>query len=448
MARAGGARELRRGLSTVASPEDPALPAMPTPAASPAPPASRADCAALDAADPLAGFRERFALPEGLIYLDGNSLGPLPHAARERLRAVAEEEWGRGLIRSWNAAGWIEAPARLGARIAPLIGAGADEVVVADSTSVNLYKLLVGALALRPGRRTILTETGNFPTDRYIAQGAVASLGGGHRIRSVAGEELAGALDEDTALLLLTQVDYRTGRLHDMAALTRAAHAAGALALWDLAHSAGALPVALEDCGVDLAVGCTYKYLNGGPGAPAFLYVARRWQDRIQSPLSGWMGHAEPFAFAPDYAPAPGIRRQLCGTPPILALAALEAALEIWAEVDLHALRRKSLALSEAFIALVESRCAGQGLALLTPREAAWRGSQVAWSQPEGYAIIQALIARGVIGDFRAPDVLRFGFAPLYLRFVDVWDAVEALREVLATRAWDRPEHKARAAVT
>jgi kynureninase len=411
-------------------------------------PLSRRDLGARDAADPLAPFRARFALPEGVIYLDGNSLGALPRETAGRVAAVVEEEWGRSLIRAWNRHGWIEAPRRIGNKIARLIGAGPGEVIVADSTSVNVFKALAAALELRPGRRTILTQTGNFPTDRYVADGLARLLGGGRRVRAVPADEIAGALDDDTAVLMLTHVDYRSGAMHDMAELTAAAHETGALVLWDLAHSAGALPVDLTAAGADLAVGCGYKYLNGGPGAPAFLYVARRHQDAINPPLAGWLGHARPFEFSDIYAPADGIQRHLGGTPVMLGMAALEVGVDMMLEVDMAALRAKSVALCEAFMALVETRCAGHGLTLASPRDAARRGSQICFAHPEGYPIMQALIAQGVIGDFRAPDILRFGFTPLYLRHVDVWDAVEILREILETRAWDRAEYRARAAVT
>lgn len=409
---------------------------------------SRADAVALDRGDELAGFRGRFALPAGVIYLDGNSLGPLPRATAPRLARLVEWEWGGDLIRSWTKHGWIDLPLRLGEKIGRLIGARPGEVVVADSTSINLFKLLAAALRLRPDRRVILSEPGNFPTDLYIARGLIELLGGRHELRLAEPGDLAAAIDEDVAVVSLTEVNYRTGRLHDMGALTRRAHDAGAVILWDLAHSAGALPVALARCDADLAVGCGYKYLNGGPGAPAFLYIAQRLHGEIRLPLTGWLGHAAPFAFEAPYRPAPGIARALVGTPPILSLAALEIGIDIALEADMGAVRRKSLALSRLFIDLVAQECAGSGLVLASPLLEAERGSQVSYAHPEGYAIMQALIARGVIGDFRDPDILRFGLTPLYLRFVDVWDAVQALREVLETSAWDRPEFKTRAAVT
>jgi len=408
----------------------------------------RPSCQALDHDDPLAAFRERFLLPEGAIYLDGNSLGALPKAVPGRVREVVAREWGEGLIRSWNAAHWIDLPRRVGDKIAPLIGAEPGEVVAADSTSVNLFKLLSAALELRKGRSVILSEADNFPTDLYVAEGVRDQLGRGHRLRLVAGEELVSAIDEEVAVVMATQVNFRTGFRHDLDAVTAAAHRQGALMLWDLSHSVGAMPVALGRADADLAVGCGYKYLNGGPGAPAFLYVHRDLQDRIRPPLSGWMGHREPFAFERDYAPAEGIARNLCGTPPILALAALDAALDLWRDVDLDALRRKSIALSELFIGLVEERCAGLGLTLATPRDAERRGSQVSLRHPEGYAVMQALIAEGVIGDFRSPDLLRFGFTPLYLRYVDVFDSAVALEKILRRQGWDRPEFRRRATVT
>jgi len=361
---------------------------------------------------------------------------------------VVGEEWGRGLIRSWNDAGWIEAPRRLGDKVAGLIGAEAGEVLVADSTSVNLFKLLAGAVRARPGRSVILSHADNFPADLYVAQGLCELLDGGCELRTVAPAELAGALDADVAVLMVTHVDYATGAVQDMAALSAAARGCGALSLWDLSHSTAALPVDLGGCGADLAVGCGYKYLNGGPGAPAFLYVARRLQETIRSPLRGWMGHAEPFAFEPGHRHAPGVQGFLCGTPPILGMAALEAALDLWLEVDLDAVRAKSVRLGDLLIRLVDERCAGLGLTVASPREGARRGSQVALRHPDGYRVVRALIDRGVVGDFRSPDIVRLGLAPLYLRHVDVWDAVETLREVLATRAHDRPEYAVRAAVT
>ncbi len=409
---------------------------------------TREACAALDAADPLAAWRERFVLPEGTIYLDGNSLGPLPKATEGLIQDVVRRQWGEDLITSWNRHGWVDLPQRLGAKIARLIGAKAHEVIVADSTSVNLFKLLATSLHLRHGRHLVVSEQTNFPTDLYVAQGLRDLLGERMELRLVASEEIEAALDDAPALLILSHVDYRTGRMHDMTRLTRAAHEAGALALWDLAHSAGAVPVDLAAADVDLAVGCGYKYLNGGPGAPAFLFAAERWHERVRQPITGWFGHARPFAFESAYDPAPGIARFLSGTPPILSLKALEAGVDLLLEVDQRALRQKAMALTDLFIRLFEERCAGFGFTIASPRAAHGRGAQVALRHPDGYPIIQALIARGVIGDFRTPDLLRFGFAPLYVRFVDVWDAVDALGAIMTEGSWDQPAFKQRAAVT
>ncbi|HET8748278.1 MAG TPA: kynureninase [Ramlibacter sp.] len=415
------------------------------------------DCRALDASDPLRPLRDLFLLPEGVIYLDGNSLGPLPKAAPERVARAVREEWGEGLIRSWNTAGWYELPRRLGDTIATLVGAGPGEVVATDSTSVNLFKVLSAALALcaadAPGRRTVVSERSNFPTDLYIAEGLCRERG--LELRLVEAEDIPAALDARTAVLMLTHVNYRTGAMHDMAAVTRAAHERGALVVWDLAHSAGAVEVDLHGADADFAIGCGYKYLNGGPGAPAFVWVHPRHAERFWQPLSGWWSHAAPFAFTPDYRPAAGIARYLCGTQPVLSMTALECGLETLLAAQplggMAALRRKSLALTDLFIRLVEERCAGNGLALVTPRDHAQRGSQVCLARDEGaYAIVQALIARGVIGDFRAgpPDILRFGFTPLYLGFEDVWNAVEQLREVLESGEWRRGEFNRKQAVT
>ena len=403
---------------------------------------------ALDAADPLRGCRDWFALPPELIYLDGNSLGALPRATPEAMRRVVTGEWGTDLIGSWNSHDWIGLPQRLGNRIAPLIGAGDGEVLVCDSTSVNLYKLIVAALAARPGRRTIVTEADNFPTDVYVAQGVMATMGQGHRLNAVAADALLQAIDSDTALLMLTHVHYASATLHDMAALTRAAQAAGALVLWDLSHSAGAVPVDLAGCNADLAVGCGYKYLNGGPGAPAFLYVAKRLQQQLATPLSGWMGHAAPFAFVQDYAPAEGIDRFLCGTPSVLAMAALEQGLALFERVDRAALFAKGRRLGDYYIALMEARCAAMGFTLASPRDGTLRGSHVSHAHPQAWPICRALAARGVVGDFRAPDMLRMGFAPLYTGFADVWHAVDVLADIMATGAWDDPRFHARATVT
>lgn len=390
---------------------------------------SRADLLALDEADELARFREKFVLPEGVIYLDGNSLGPLPRALPARIAQVVEREWGQTLIRSWTEHGWLKAPLSVGEKIGRLIGAAPGSTVLADATSVNLFKLLSAALELRPERRVILTEHGNFPTDLYIAHGLVGLLGRGHEVRAVA-DPLA-ALGPEVAVLMLTHVNYRNGALHDMAALTRAAHEVGALTLWDLSHSVGAVPLRIADDGVDLAVGCGYKYLNGGPGAPAFLTVAPQLQTEFHSPLTGWLGHAAPFDFASNYRPAPGIARAIVGTPPILSLAALEVGVDLMSEAPMEAIRAKSLRLADVFMAQMDEHCARHGFRLLTPREPERRGSQVAFAHPNGAAIMQALINHGVIGDFRAPDVLRFGLAPLYIRYVDLWDAVAVVDDVM-----------------
>jgi kynureninase len=408
----------------------------------------RETCLSFDQQDPLASLRDEFAVPEGVIYLDGNSLGAMPRQTLPRLTQVIAEEWGSGLIRSWNAAHWIDAPARIGDKIARLIGAKAGEVIVADSTSVNVFKLLAGALRLQPGRHFILTETANFPTDLYIAQGLIDLLGGNHALRIVARHELEAALDGSVAVVMLTHVDYATGEIHDMRRLTAAAQKVGALMLWDLSHSAGAVPVDLNASQVDLAVGCGYKYLNGGPGAPAYLFVAKGLQEAMQSPLSGWMGHAAPFAFEREYRPAPGISRQLTGSPPILSMLALEVAVDLWLRVDQKEARRKSMALGDLFIKQVDETCRDLDVEVVSAREAKIRGSQVSLRHKEGYRVMRALIDRGAIGDFRTPDLMRFGFAPLYTRYVDVFDAVGQLREVLTSRAWDRPEYANRFPVT
>lgn len=444
---------------------------------------------ARDAGDPLAALREQFALEQvdaqGIVYLDGNSLGVLPRATGDRVRQVIEDEWGVGLVRSWNSASWITLSQRIGDKIARLVGAEPGDVIVADSTSVNLYKVLSAAIAIvrpssqasarqarpspqasarqadAPERRRIVSEQTNFPTDLYIAD--TLARAHGLELMLVDEHEIAANLDDRLAILLLTHVNYRTGRMHRMAEVTRAAHEAGAIMIWDLAHSAGAMPVRLDGGGAiedapDFAVGCGYKYLNGGPGAPAFAWAhprhtARMDREAWRQPLSGWFGHAAPFAFTSDYQPGSGVSRFLCGTPPILSLAALECGVDTVLAADeyggLAEVRRKSVALTELFIELVESRCAGHGLALVTPRNPEERGSQVSFAHvTDGYAIMQALIARGVIGDFRAPDIARFGITPLYTRFVDVWDAVDRLEQVLASGEWRDPRFSVRAAVT
>jgi kynureninase len=393
-----------------------------------------------------AATKAMFDLPEGVIYLDGNSLGPMPKAAAARVARTVTEEWGQLLIRGWNKAGWMEMPARVGDRVAALIGAEPGSVVMGDTLSIKVYQALASALEMRPERRVILSDTGNFPSDLYMADGLVRTLGQGYALRTVAPEDVEDAIGPDVAVLMLTEVDYRTGRRHDMARLVAKAHAAGALVVWDLAHSAGAFPVHLARDGADFAVGCSYKYLNSGPGGPAFIYVAPRHQAAARPALSGWLGHAAPFAFDLDYRPGSGVERMRVGTPPILQLAALEAALDVWKGVDLNDLRAASLALQDRFIAGVEATC--PMLTLATPRRHEERGSQVSFRHPQGYAIMQALIAAGVIGDFRAPDILRFGFTPLYIGAEEVDRAVAVLADLMATGSWDRPEFHARARVT
>ena len=418
-------------------------------------------CQALDAQDPLRGLRDLFSLPSGTIYLDGNSLGVMPKTAPARVAEVVTQEWGTDLIQSWNKAGWFQMPQKMGDKIARLIGAHAGEVVATDSTSINLFKVLSAALNMAaedaPNRKRIVSERNNFPTDLYIAEALCKERG--YELILVEPEEIAASLTAEVAVLMLTHVNYRTGAMHDMAAVTAAAHAEGSLTVWDLAHSAGAVPVDLTGAKADYAVGCGYKYLNGGPGAPAFVWVNPLHAGRFWQPLAGWWGHAAPFAFTPDYQPAPGITRYQCGTQPMISLAALECGLDATLAAEplggMNALRKKSLALTDLFVQLVEERCAGFDMGLATPREHARRGSQVCLTKDEGaYAIVQALIARGVVGDYRAgdggrhKDILRFGFTPLYLGFVDVWNAVEHLRQVLETEEWKRPEFNQKHAVT
>ena len=426
---------------------------------------TRDDCQEADRRDPLAEHRDAFVLPDGVMYLDGNSLGALPRATAATVARVIEHEWGAQLIRAWNDAGWIDAPRRVGAKIARLIGALPHEVLCADSTSVNLFKVLGTALLLqaqRPQvsmreRRVILSERTNFPTDLYIAQGLADWLGDRYELRTVEFGEITAAIDDSVAVVLLTHVNYRTGAKHSLTSVTYRAQQAGSLMIWDLAHSAGAVPVDLNAARADFAVGCGYKYLNGGPGAPAFLYVADRHQKaiadlRFAHPLAGWMGHRAPFEFASGYEPARGIDRYGVGTPSILALAALECGVDTLLAAGMDAVRAKSVALTELFMRLVEEQCANLGLQLVTPRDASYRGSQVSLAHDGAWPVMQALIGRGIVGDYResavGPGILRFGFAPLYVRFVDVWDAVEALRDVLAARAWDTPEFRERKRVT
>ncbi len=390
--------------------------------------------------------RSLFYLPEGVIYLDGNSLGPLPLSAKARVAGLMTDEWGELLIKGWNKAGWMMMPRRIGDRVGKLVGAAGGTIVMGDTLSIKVYQALASAIDLAPERKVILSDSGNFPSDLYIAQGLIGSLGRGHELKIVEPEAVEAAIDETVAVVMLTEVDYRTGRLHDMKALTKKAHAAGAVTVWDLAHSAGALPIDLSGSEADFAVGCTYKYLNGGPGAPAFIYVAPRHADKIRPALSGWLGHEAPFAFDLDYRPGGGIDRMRVGTPPILGLAALDAALDAWDGVEMADLRRQSIKLCDLFIAEVERRC--PMLVLASPRDGTKRGSQISFLHPQGYAIMQALIARGVIGDFRAPDAIRFGFTPLYIGENDVIRAVDILEDIMSNSLWDTPEYKQRALVT
>ena len=407
----------------------------------------------LDRTDPLRDVRAQFEIPPGVIYLDGNSLGALPKRARERVARVVELEWGRDLITSWNGADWISMPQRTGDKIAELIGAAKGEVVAADSTTVNLFKVLCVALRANPGRRVIVSEISNFPTDLYVIEGVIAQLGGIHQLVLVDGTEeaLEAALAQrgpEIAAVVLTHVHYTSSRMYDMRRVTSAAHRSGALVVWDLSHSAGVIPLELNGCDADFAVGCGYKHLNGGPGAPAFLYAARRFHDRFEQPISGWMGDARPFDFHPGYEPARGITRYLSGTPSVIAMAALEASVEVILEAPIDAIRRKSIALGDAFIDLVDRHCEGLGLELISPRDGARRGSHVSYRHAASYPVMQSLIQQGVIGDCRPPDLLRFGFAPLYLRYVDVGNAVTRMAEILRTRSWDRAEFRSRRLVT
>jgi kynureninase len=399
----------------------------------------------LDESDPLAFARGRFSLPAGVIYLDGNSLGALPRAAPAALAATAERQWGEDLIASWNKHGWIDWPTRIAAKLAPIVGARPNELLIADSTSVCLFKLLAAAVRARPGRGAMLSQNANFPTDLYVAQGLAEMLG--FKLKAVPPEQVLGAIDRDIAVVTTTHVDYRSGAIHDMRAINDAAHTAGALTVWDLSHSAGAIEIDLDNAGCDLAVGCGYKYLNGGPGAPAFIYVTERLQDELTNPLQGWMGHAEPFAFVDDYRPSEGIIRFLTGTPSILAMAALEAGLETFDGIAMTDVAAKSRGLSELFVSEVETRC-GDEVRLASPSDPAQRGSHVVFAHPEGYAVMQALIASGVIGDFRAPDLMRFGFTPLYNGYADMVRAAEILAAILKSREWDQPRFRTRAKVT
>lgn len=405
-----------------------------------------ADIAALDRVDPLRSCREAFTIPERVIYLDGNSLGLLPKAAAARARRTIDDEWGRSAISGWNDHQWIDLPLRVGARIAPLIGADGEEVIAGETTSVNLFKCLSAALTMRPGRRTIVTSMSNFPTDIYIVQGLAGMLG--CDIRYAEPNGLAAALDDSVAAVTFSHVNYKTARIEDMTTITAQAHKAGALMIWDLCHSAGAVPVALNDAKADFAVGCGYKYLNGGPGAPAFLFAARRHHEAMRQPLSGWMGHATPFDFVSDYRPAQGIRRMMTGTPPVVALSVLDEAVRIIADAGIEPLRAKAKKMGALIVDLIARDCAGHDLRLGSPEDEDTRGNHVIYHHPEGYAIIQALKARGVVGDFRAPDCIRLGIAPIYLSYQDIWDATRHLKEVMANREWAREEFRVRAAVT
>jgi len=405
-------------------------------------------CTEQDIADPLKQYRNRFDLPEGIIYMDGNSLGPLPIGVSDRVARVVSEEWRSNLVKSWNSADWINLPTRVGAKIAPLIGAKPHEVVMADSTSVNLFKVAAAALKMRPGRCEILSEPGNFPTDLYMMQGLAAFLGNDCHLKTVDRADIAAAITQDTAIVLLTQVHYVSADMMDMKAITRAAHDKGALIIWDLSHSAGAVPVVLNESNADFAVGCGYKYLNGGPGAPAFIFVAERHLKSVQQPLTGWFGHSDPFGFVDDYLPSDGIKRMLVGTPGILAASALDSALDAFNGVDMALVRHKSVALTDLFIRLVESRLVGYGVELATPKDSARRGSHVSLTHENAFAVMQALIERGVIGDFRAPNFLRFGMTPLYLGFEDMYRAVDTLADILNTEQWHEERFSKKSAVT
>ncbi|TPJ76724.1 kynureninase [Mesorhizobium sp. B2-6-2] len=408
-----------------------------------------AEVEAMDAADPLRAMRDRFVLPEGVIYLDGNSLGAASIDVFNEIETAARQEWARDLIRAWNTAGWFDMPIELGDQLGRLIGAKPGQTVVCDTTSINIYKVLHAALAMRPERSVIVAEADSFPTDLYMAEGVASTLPGTVlRLEGADAPTIEELIDDRVAVILVNHVNYKSGRLRDMAALTRKAHEAGALIVWDLCHTAGALPVDLDGSNADFAVGCTYKYLNGGPGSPAFIYAANRHHRDIRQPLSGWWGHARPFAFEQGYAAGTGIRRFLCGTQPVLSMRALKGALDLWNDVDMRAVRRKSVALTDLFIRLVEARCGGFGLELESPRSGAERGSQVSFAHSNGYQVMRALIERGVIGDFRAPSTIRFGFTPLYVGYRDVWNAVEVLEDILRTGIWQGARFAVKTTVT
>ncbi|MBZ9841853.1 kynureninase [Mesorhizobium sp. CA5] len=408
-----------------------------------------AEVEAMDAADPLRATRDRFVLPEGVLYLDGNSLGAASIDAFSEIETATRQEWARDLIRAWNTAGWFDMPIELGDQLGRLIGAKPGQTVVCDTTSINIYKVLHAALAMRPERSVIVAEGDSFPTDLYMAEGVASTRSGTVlRLECADAPTIEELIDDRVAVILVNHVNYKSGRLRDMAALTRKAHEAGALIAWDLCHTAGALPVDLDGSNADFAIGCTYKYLNGGPGSPAFIYAASRHHRDIRQPLSGWWGHARPFAFEQGYAAGTGIRRFLCGTQPVLSMRALKGALDMWNDVDIRAVRRKSAALTDLFIRLVEARCGGFGLELESPRSGAERGSQVSFAHPHGYQVMRALIERGVIGDFRAPSTIRFGFTPLYVGYRDVWNAVEVLQDILRTGIWQDARFAVKTTVT
>ena len=402
----------------------------------------------LDRSDPLASFRKEFYIPKGMIYMDGNSLGVMPKAASKRVRKVTDREWGHDLIKSWNMAEWFNAPHRIGDKIARIIGAEKGEVAATESTSINIFKAVSAALAINSDRSVIVMEGSNFPTDNYITQGLIEFLGRQHEIRFVEKDGIIDAIEDNVAVVSLTNVHYKTGHCLDMKAITAKAHQHGTLTVWDLCHSAGAIPIDLNGANADFAVGCGYKYLNGGPGAPAFIFVAKRHHDKVKQPLTGWWSHRVPFDFTRDYEIGEGISRMLCGTQPIISLSALEVGVEIMTRANIYKIREKSKKMGDLFIALTEQKCAKYGFGIASPRKADARGSQVSLTNPNGFAIMQVLIERGVIGDFRAPDILRFGFTPLYLRYVDVWDAVDILADIMANEIWQDPKYQVRAAVT
>jgi kynureninase len=409
---------------------------------------TRADFEKLDREDQLASFRQEFHIPQGVIYMDGNSLGAMPKAVLKRVGEVTEREWGDHLIKSWNTADWFNAPYRIGDKIAPIIGADKGEVVATDSTSINLFKALSAALGINSDRSVIVMEGSNFPTDNYMAQGLVEFVRRQHEIRFVEKDNIVDAIDDSVAVISLTDVHYKTGHRLDMPAITARAHEHGTLTVWDLCHSAGAVPLDLNGANADFAVGCGYKYLNGGPGAPAFIFVAKRHQGNARQPLTGWWSHSTPFDFTRDYEIGAGISRMLCGTQPIISISALEVGVDIMARADILKIREKSKKMGDLFIGAVEQKCADYGFGIASPRNAEERGSQVSLTHANGYAIMQALIERGVIGDFRAPEILRFGFTPLYIRYVDVWDAVDILADIMANEIWQDPKYHVRAAVT